>query len=62
MTLLGMIVTTVVTLIIIAGSFYLGKFFGYMRGVQDVLKSFTGIDIKQIVKNELKELAGGKSE
>jgi hypothetical protein len=62
MTLLGIIVTTVVTLVVVAGAFYLGKLVGYMKGAQDVMSSFTGIDLRAIVKDEMKEMFSGKSQ
>lgn len=62
MTLLGMIITTVVVLVVIAVSFYLGKLFGYMKGLHEMMTSLGGIDVVQMVKKEMKEYFNGKSE
>lgn len=62
MTLLGMIITTVVVLVIVAVSFYLGKIFGYMKGLREMMTSLGGMDVVQMVKKEMKEYFNGKSE
>lgn len=61
MTLWQMILTTAVSLVVIAGSFYIGKFVGYMKGVHEMMSSFMNMDLKQIVKDELKEYMDGTS-
>lgn len=62
MTLLGMIITVVVLLCIICFTYYVGKAVGYVGGVRDMLMSWSGDDVTELIKKELKEMSGGKSE
>lgn len=61
MTILGMIATIAISFVAIYTSYYIGRIVGYYKGVKAMLMSCSGIDVTKIIKDEMKELAGGKS-
>ena len=61
MTILGMIVTVIISFVVIYISYYVGRLVGYYKGVKAMLMSWEGVDVTKIIKDELKEMAGGKS-
>jgi len=62
MTILGMVATIAISFVVIYISYYVGRLVGYYKGVKAMLMSYQGIDVTGIIKKELKEMAGGKSE